>query len=121
VGVSTTYMLKVTDGNGCTAVSFISVRIDPCLSIDEAKLGGKLLIYPNPSSGRFKLSGIDNHSSKLLGIEILNRLGQVVYKRDDLEYFSGEMEIESRITEGGIYFLRVRFSDRIVSERLIIR
>jgi hypothetical protein len=121
VTVSTTYMLKVTDGKGCTAVSFISVRVDPCLGIDEEKLGGKLTVFPNPSSGVFKISGLENLSSELIGIEILNRLGQVVYRREYQERYSGDLEVESNISDGGIYFLRIRLSDRIISERLILR
>jgi len=121
ISSSTTYILKVTDGKGCTAVSFVNVRVDPCLGIDEDQLNGKLTVFPNPNTGNFKISGLNNLSSRIVGIEILNRLGQVVYRKDYQDELPVDMEVESNISEGGIYFLRIRLTDRIISQRLIIR
>ena len=117
-----TFMLSVTDVQGCQAVSFITVHIDACLGIESRNLNPVLTVFPNPSNGRFTLQGIDTFSGHLESIQVFDQLGQVVFHRS---YQSGDpvsdLEIDTRIQEPGVYFLKVSLSDRIVSERLVVR
>lgn len=117
-----TYMLSVTDAQGCQAVSFITVHIDACLGVESRNLNAALTVFPNPSNGRFTLQGMDTFNGHLESIQVYDQLGQIVFHRG---FQKGEtvsdLEIDTRIQEPGIYFLKVTMTDRMVSERLVVR
>lgn len=119
---STSYMLSVTDGQGCQAVSLVTLYIDPCLGINENNTGQALTVFPNPSNGVFRIEGVSSFNGKLQRIEVLNQLGQMVF---DEIFRPGDIlsdfEIDTKIKEAGIYFLKISLSDRVVSQRLIVR
>ena len=118
---SKTYMVSVTDGNGCTAVSFVNVRIDPCLGTDPRSLNGEIRVFPNPTGGPFTISCDPGAGEFLESVVLLNRLGQVVYSKDYRQAVTEDLSIDAGLTEKGVYFLRIRFSDRLVSQRLVIQ
>ena len=119
---SKTYMLSVFDTQGCQSVSFISVYIDPCLGIEENKLDPAITVFPNPSNGVFTIQGLGNLNSKMQRIEVINQLGQIIYYKEfKQEYYLSELVVDTNIKEAGIYFLRISFANRIVSQRLIVR
>jgi hypothetical protein len=120
-GSSKTYMLTVKDGQGCVAVSFVNVRIDPCLGVDGNSLNSNIRVFPNPTSGVFTISGLGPLSSTPTRVQILNRLGQVVYSSDFSTGPTGELKIEPKMLESGVYFLRIRLADKTISQRLVIR
>jgi hypothetical protein len=116
---STSYMLSVTDGQGCQAVSLITLYIDPCLGIHENNLDQTLIVFPNPSNGVFKIEGISSFNGKLQRIEVLNQLVFMeIFGSGDI---LSDFEIDTKIREAGIYILKVSLSDRVVSQRLIVR
>ncbi|OFY51606.1 MAG: hypothetical protein A2X22_14480 [Bacteroidetes bacterium GWF2_49_14] len=120
-GNSKTYMVSVTDGRGCVAVSFVNVHIDPCLGIDENSLYNNIRVFPNPSQGSFTISGLSALNSTPTRVQILNRLGQVVYTQDYTGGPAGDLKIETQMLESGMYFLRIRLTDHTISQRLVIR
>ncbi|TSA33892.1 MAG: T9SS C-terminal target domain-containing protein [Porphyromonadaceae bacterium] len=122
ISESKTYMLSVTDAQGCLAVSFISVYVDLCLGIDVNNLNQILTVFPNPSNGVFTIQGISSLNGKLQRIEVINQLGQIVFSRSfSIGDLVSDIEIDTKIKEPGIYFLKISLSDRLVSQRLIVR
>ncbi len=83
-----TYMLSNSSGNG----------------ISDNNPTSELLVYPNPSSGKFTI----NYSmlSQTENLEIVNSLGQVVYARK-LEKGSNRLDIDLVFNNSGIYFVRI--------------
>jgi hypothetical protein len=119
---SKTYMVSVTDSHGCYETASVQVHVDPCMGIDESELNAKLTVYPNPSSGKFTLTGLRNYRHQLQTINVLNRLGQVVFSRDYAnEFIKEDIMIDTGIYDSGVYFLLVQFADQVISNRLIIR
>jgi len=119
---SKSYMLTVTDAQGCEAVSFISVYIDPCTGIDYSQLNSELTVFPNPSNGTFSIQGLSTFSGNLVRIDVLNQLGQIVFNQSfGADYSIPQIEIDTQITEPGVYFLKVTLANQILSKRLIVR
>lgn len=119
---SMTYMLSVTDANGCQAVSTVRVEINLCLGVNENPLNPSLTLFPNPSSGKFRIQGISSFSGTLQKIEIINQLGEVVFSQQyEPQFANTDLEIDTRIEAAGIYYLKVSLSDQLISKRLIIR
>lgn len=119
---SKSYMLSVTDERGCMAVGFISVYANPCLGINQNEISRPITVFPNPSDGIFIIQGLGSQSGKVLKIEVFNQLGQAVFSRNcnpgDL---IADYELDTRIEEPGVYYLKISLSDRLFSQRLIVR
>jgi len=116
------YTLCVIDGGGCQAISHVNIYIDPCLGTNEQQLNQKIRVYPNPSDGVFTIDGLSSFKGQLQSIEVLNQLGQLVYSR----YYEpgdpiSDLVIDTQIKDPGYYFLKIKLSDKIFSQRLIIR
>lgn len=122
ISESRSYMVTVTDEQGCLAASSINLYIDQCLGVDYTNLNQALTVFPNPSNGVFSIQGISSLSGKLQRIEVINGLGQIVFSRSfsPAELLS-DFEIDTKIKEPGIYFLKISLSDRLVSQRLVVR
>ncbi len=119
---SITYILTVSDLRGCQAVHQVYIRVDPSSGIDLKGTFESITIYPNPSDGNFRIKGLDDCQQKELLVQVINRLGQVVFEQK-CEYgsFSSALTIDSGITEPGVYFVKIRLNDRVLSDRLIIK
>jgi hypothetical protein len=90
-----------------TTASSNGIRIRVLTSVNGLKEVNGLTLYPNPNNGKFVLKGnvADNVEYK---IEIINALGQVVYK-DNATANSGQLNKEIQLSNvaNGIYLLRL--------------
>ena len=116
------YVLTVTDAHGCQATNFISVKVDQCLGVTETLVRQPLTIFPNPSNGEFTIKGLSYQKGILQRVEVFNELGQVVYSRSFTEaYMSAVLDIDTKIKDPGIYYLKISLTDQLFSQRLIVR
>jgi len=103
-------------GNGATAKSTVPVLVNVCsiTSITEYSDNKNVLIYPNPSTGLFKVNlNSNSHSS----IEIINTLGQTVYS----EFVVTENQtIDLQHLQNGLYTLKVIEDGKIISNNKVI-
>jgi pimeloyl-ACP methyl ester carboxylesterase len=81
--------------------------------LDESNVS----IYPNPNDGIFELK-IENQSSNLLHISILNTLGQSIYEND---YNQSVNKIDLGKQENGIYFLKMTNRYNSVIKKIVIQ
>ena len=112
---TTTYMLTVTDKDGCSVIDYVTVAIDPCLGIGDIEINENVLIYPNPVSNTLNISGLPTNA-KEISVKILNQIGQLVFEQDLYSY--GE-SIEIQISGGeeippGIYVMQIRFGAQLI-------
>lgn len=114
---STTYMLSVSDGNGCSVIRFVNIIVDPCLGIDNQPLSESLVVYPNPASERLFISGIDLAITRQVSYQIVNSIGQVLRTTNyDLNEQSQNIEIDLGGLPTGLYYMKI-----LVDNELIIR
>lgn len=117
-----TYTLSVSDSQGCTAVSQVTVQVDACLGINDQGINQMITVFPNPSDGVFTVYGLSSLNTPVQKIEVYNHLGQNLMR---LDYKPGDLVsdllLDTRIKEPGVYFLKITLANRVVSHRLIIR
>lgn len=106
-----TYMLTVTDENGCTANGFVTIAIDPCLGTGILLAEDKLQISPNPANEFIDISGLSAITGQTT-IKIYNQLGQLKILK---EYASPELSGSLRIypdldLESGLYLIHIETS-----------
>ena len=88
---------------------------DPTVSVKENIANSRLHVYPNPTSGLLKISGIPLGDYK---IEILDPSARLLYSKQSLGMDAG-FDITSLLP--GIYVLRLTGKDRNYTERFIKR
>ncbi|MFT4760886.1 MAG: hypothetical protein ACI9XO_002004 [Paraglaciecola sp.] len=103
------YRLKQTDFDGNFEYAGI-IRIQKCEDIAVEHLS----IYPNPSSGQFKLL-FNGDQSKINLIDIFDSKGQNVYSWTVLP---SEFDLSNYVS--GFYFMRVQINSEVISLNLIL-
>ena len=113
------YTVIVT-GSGCPSLSSANFLESSAGLYDLVNVGSHVIIYPNPSSGKFTVVFT---SAELLKykIELHNSIGQIVYF-EDIKDFNGAYSKDFDITEygKGEYFLRITDSKKNQMEKVII-
>lgn len=116
------YMLSVNDNRGCEAISFVHVLVDPCAGVDYKNIHATLSVFPNPSDGAITIRGISSYPGPFTGIDIMDQLGRTVYQRPYSQEVSEEaIHFDTGIRIPGLYFLKFRFADHVITQRLIIQ
>ncbi|MFK7947256.1 MAG: T9SS type A sorting domain-containing protein [Saprospiraceae bacterium] len=113
-----TYMLTIVDANDCADT--FSVVIDNIISTNEIPAISNLSIFPNPSSGQFNVS-IELDETHEVTIEIMNMLGQVVYRTSPENIAARQYSINLDDVPTGIYNLRVRVDNETTSQSIMIK
>lgn len=77
------------------------------------------MVYPNPSSGKFRLELKENNFSSPVIVEISDVLGEIIYK-SELPSSSSGSEIDLAGNSQRIYFYRLANTAGTVGEGKII-
>ena len=95
----------------------------PTATIDR-ELNAAITVSPNPAFGgaALNISGRDLGVSGELNLELINAAGQVVVSRQGLNVnAAGFTETVNTATlPQGVYFLRLRLNDRLVTRRVVV-
>ncbi len=85
------------------------------IGLEESNLeiSSELLVYPNPASDMVKI-GTDVNMQE---VSIINSQGQVVYTR---EMDSNVLEFNTQNLQTGIYFVRARIENGVVTSRMVV-
>ena len=100
-----------------------SVWVDFCLwplgfEVFEKDQGETIGLYPNPSEGEFTLEWNDpDHPVE--EIRILNVTGQTVWHKKSPQ-LQNNLSVDLSDSPAGVYFVRLKTSDGIVSHRLVL-
>ena len=88
---------------GITGVAGINTK----LNLEET-----VFVYPNPSRGKFTVM-MPKTASQL---QILNSIGQVIYRTAAENQISKEISIE----ENAVYFIEIKMGDATVNKKIIV-
>jgi hypothetical protein len=101
LAMSGTYMVTVSDANGCANTTIAVVTVQTCVGLQQISTTGKQIsIVPNPNNGIFTIQS----DEELGAVEIYNGIGQLVLKQISK---SRSLEINMSEQHAGIYYVKV--------------
>jgi hypothetical protein len=121
--VNTTYILTVTDRNGCSFLLDYLVTVKqgtPSVIIHENNQHLSAWVFPNPGKGNFTLQ-LKGKPSKIIDIMLTDNLGRIIV-RCPVYGFEGEQNIilQPRVAPG-TFILTVKRENEIIRKKLIVR
>ncbi|HEX6333502.1 MAG TPA: zinc-dependent metalloprotease family protein [Flavisolibacter sp.] len=110
-----TYMVQVTDANGC-------INQSQPITIGDS-VSSQLFVYPSPNNGRFTVAYYHSGSTTARTVEIYDARGALVYRRQfavvqRYQLLSIDMPVASR----GVYFVMLKDADgkKIATEKILV-
>lgn len=113
-----TYMVTITDFNGCSSSQGIIVTADSCLGISPISKTPNYRIYPNPSNGSVQFE-IINSDLSLDYVQLESISGQTIKKISLTGYQAGTLDLLD--VAKGVYILNFVFDTGVQSEQIIIQ
>ena len=110
-----TYMVTVTDANGCTDT--LSVTVGSQVGISEFGKDAIMNIYPNPNTGHFFMS-FENVDYSELTVEVYNAVGQLVTTQSVNQ---NPIEIDIRAFGAGMYTVKIKDGTRQAARQIIVK
>lgn len=100
--VTTTYIVRGTDANGCKGETQLVVAVDPCVGI--ADINGRtaqIRVYPNPNNGTFHIVTADASAKT---IEVSEVTGRIVLSENTS---SQAVQVDISTMANGVYYVKV--------------
>jgi hypothetical protein len=114
LSLPTTYMVTVTDLNGCVGTATINVKVNACTGVNERENEEDLIaVFPNPNNGNFIIQLKCN-----MNLLLINQFGQVIKELN----FTEENRFRQNIQElsSGIYFIRGIHNGSAIQNKLVV-
>ncbi|MES2681638.1 MAG: DUF2341 domain-containing protein [Bacteroidota bacterium] len=115
LGITTTYTITGTDGNGCSKTTTVTQFVATCIGVEdlEANGNGNLSVYPNPNNGNFFVK-----SDVSITLTIVNSLGQIVSTIKLVDDSKKEIAVSN--LANGIYFIKGEASGMKVNKKIVV-
>lgn len=121
VDSSGTYMLTVTDANGCMNSDSIVLVSNPCLSVEEIAGNAQVSYFPNPTSGvvNMELVGMQGKS---ITLRVVTIQGQVILE-EQINNLTGTFQKQMDLSNEakGIYLIHVITEGHNLVNRVTVR
>jgi hypothetical protein len=100
----------------------LNVQLKPLTYGLQDQVVNSLVVYPNPSDGRFRIVSPENPVNPSCSIQVLNMMGTVVYS-SEINPAPGTQSVAIDIPgmPDGLYFLKFNSGYRIYMDKLIIK
>ncbi len=111
---------QVSDNSGnVSAVAERVVRVVTVTGVDEVLSNGNLVVYPNPSNGKFTI-GLNETMQGKTAVVIYNVLGAKVYA-DEFTQTTNAYDINAQDLKAGIYLIQVTNNGNQYTQRITIK
>jgi hypothetical protein len=118
-----TYTLTVTDANGCTATSTVTIYFNTCRLANPhtnqqngVTTSDDMSIAPNPTNGNFMISF---SVTSMHDVEIVDLLGETVYRKAGI--VDSSISVDLSTLPKGVYFVKCREGDKILVQRIVLQ
>lgn len=112
--LTTTYSVTGTSTAGCTNTKTVSITVSACTGIQDLANENGFLIYPNPTSSKISISFFDFGNE--VKIELIDLTGKILQTNLTVEE---KMEIDISGLNNGMYFVKIKSSQKEVIKKII--
>ncbi|WMX12758.1 fibronectin type III domain-containing protein [Aureispira sp. CCB-E] len=111
-----TYVVTVTDANGCTDTASIVVNINSLTNIANV---ANLSLFPNPTNANVfvELELVKNTDVQ---INVTNAIGQLVINKELTNVQSEKVELNTSILSSGVYMVQFTIGTESITRKLIV-
>ncbi len=102
--------ISAVSDNGKITVNRVSY------TANKSSLEKNVMIYPNPSNGKFRIEGVDEISY----LKIISSEGRLIEEKSEFDY-DNKMEIDLSNYPEGIYFMQILWKDGLRSMNKLIK
>ncbi len=112
------HTVTITDGNGCTDTTSVSIVVSGITPLGDS--GNSLKIYPNPAKSHFKISlNTPLHSD--ITTEIYSLRGELLFRTESSFLSSREVNISGLTLPPGMYIVQLINYSKVYTTRLSIK
>lgn len=113
------YSVTITDDNGCTFTTTVSVS-EPPVSTSTVDLPYGLQIFPNPTKGLVNLDFELNQTTEV-SIRVFSATGQLLRDVQGANIQSEQLQLDMSEYPSGVYFLQINAGGHISGHRVILQ
>lgn len=120
------YSLVDPSGNEAVTVSrpvFVAYPpncFNTYMGAEDVKLEDAVTVYPNPTSGIVTV-GYNLNNTQSLDVTVVNAMGSVVAKLDNIQGGFGATKIDLSSVSEGIYFVNLTNNGQTVTKRIVVK
>ncbi len=111
-----TYLVTVTDADGCDAVD--SVTVNFFSSIGTGISENNITLWPNPSSGKFVVNF--NGIAGVAAITVFDAVGKLVMSQENDILATSSVEMDLTDFAGGVYMVRINHEGQTLHYRVVL-
>lgn len=110
---NTTYTVTGIAENGCSVTAVFTQSVTLCNGVGDVRSesGSKIILHPNPTKGKFSLTGID----AWVAIDVYDSMGNIVWKK----VWDETLGIDISHQPKGIYFAKITLENNSVVKKII--
>ncbi|MCH2022321.1 MAG: M12 family metallo-peptidase [Saprospiraceae bacterium] len=110
-----TYTVTVTDANGCTISSSVTINI---VGLDNISQLSMFEVVPNPNTGHFEIR-FSFIRPEDVNLKLVNVLGQILYELNCFEE-SYAVSVDLQHQASGVYFVVLKTRNESISRKVIV-
>jgi hypothetical protein len=111
-----TYMVTVTDANGCTSMASVNVTV---VGLNDITTLNTLNIFPNPTSANVMVD-LEMTTTNEVTLRVVNATGQTVINQYLGAIQSDRIEVRTADLTTGVYFMHFTIGNEHISRKLIV-
>ncbi len=114
-----TYSYRADNKLSSDTVYVLELSVYVCTSVEETDAASQLRIFPNPASSVLHLSWTKD--LKIRDLSLLSITGRVIWQEKVHDGFPSRNHlIELKSIPGGLYFVRARFPEGVISKKVLV-
>ena len=106
-----------TDGNSCINSDTTIITVDACTGIDNMNTGFGIIIYPNPSIGKFTIEK-PNDLNKEVQIKLLDATSKLILEKVS-PIGKQKVDMDIRNYSKGIYYLQLIVDGEVFVKQIL--
>ena len=111
---TTNYSVIGVASNGCNNTATVQVKINACTGLNTlSQYSDGLFVYPNPSTGDFKIQ-----AQQAIDLKLMNALGQLIQNLKLEE--SNNYEVHVSGLANGVYFVTGLSDEKEINQKIVV-